>query len=150
MFSKSGQRIPCVGMSIGVERIFTILEAKAKKNQEAVKSNPVEVFIAAAGGDLLEERMQLANLLWKHQIKTEFTAKRKVKPLDQFSYAEKNFIPLIVLIGPEEIKNGFVKIRSTLDRSEMDVKLESLVTVIQEKLNSLKLADSMTKLQISD
>ena len=95
MFSKSGQRIPCVGMSIGVERIFTILEAKAKKHQEAVKSNPVEVFIAAAGGDLLEERMQLANLLWKHQVKTEFTAKRKVKPLDQFSYAEKNFIPLI-------------------------------------------------------
>lgn len=136
-------------MSIGVERVFTILEARAKKLQAAVKSNPVDVFVAAAGGDLLEERMRITSSLWKNGIKAEFSAKRKVKPLDQFSYAEKNFIPLIVIIGPEELKSGFVKLRCTSDRSEENVQLESLTDVIQSKLNTIKMSMSMESLQIN-
>lgn len=31
MFDAKGKKVPCVGFSIGVERVFTILEDKAKK-----------------------------------------------------------------------------------------------------------------------
>lgn len=148
MFSKSGQKIPCVGMSIGVERVFTILEARAKKGQVEIKQNPVEVFVAAAGGDLLEERMKITNMLWNHGIKAEFTAKRKVKPLDQFSYCEKNFIPLIVLFGPEEIGKGFVKVRSTGDRAEEEVPVDQLVQVLQNKLSAFAVEDKLSSLKL--
>lgn len=136
MFSKSGQKIPCVGGSIGVERVFTILEERAKKQQQEIKQNPVEVFVAAVGGDLLEERMRLTNTFWNAGIKAEFTAKRKVKALDQFSYCEKNIIPLMVILGPDELKNGVAKVRSTTDRSETEVKLEDIVSFLKTKLSA--------------
>lgn len=148
MFSKSGQKIPCVGLSIGVERVFTILEARAKKEQKEVKQNPVEVFVAAAGGELLEERMKLTNSLWKAGIKAEFTPKRKVKALDQFSYCEKNFIPLLILIGPEELKQGFAKIRSTSDRAEKEVKLDDLVETVKQMLSTLSMPNEMNNLKL--
>ena len=31
MFSASGAKVPCVGVSIGIERIFALMEAKAKE-----------------------------------------------------------------------------------------------------------------------
>lgn len=137
MFSKSGQKIPCVGMSLGIERIFTILEARAKKDQQQVKQNPVDVFVAAAGDDMLEERLSIVTSLWKNGIKAEFTLKRKVRPLDQFTYCEKNLIPMIVLLGPDEYKRGIVKIKNTFTRGEEEVEFAEVVSVLKAKLATL-------------
>lgn len=69
MFSPSGTNIPCVGISFGVERIFSILWkkrlAEAKENEQmAVKSKEVDVFVMSVGDGLLVERMQIAKELW--------------------------------------------------------------------------------------
>ncbi len=136
MFSKNGQKIPCVGMSLGVERIFTILEDRAKKGLESIKQSPTQIFVAAAGADLLNERIHVANLLWNNGIRAEYTAKRKVKTLDQFSYCEKNLIPFIVVLGPDEMKENKVKIRCTADRSEDTIDLSDLVSFLHKKLDA--------------
>lgn len=60
-------KIPCVGISIGVERIFSILLAKHRI--EEIKSNEAEVFVVVAYGGLLEERMKIATELWDAGIK---------------------------------------------------------------------------------
>jgi len=148
MFSKSGQQIPCVGLSIGVERVFTILEERAKKQQQEIKQNPVEVFVAAAGGDLLEERMRITSSLWKAGIKAEFTPKRKVKALDQFSYCEKNFIPYMVLIGPDEMQQGFAKVRTTTDRAEVQVQLDELIPTLKNMLAATSLDTKLEALKL--
>lgn len=44
MFSDNGQQTPCVGVSIGVERVFAIMEAKM-----AMQGSAVDVFVASAG-----------------------------------------------------------------------------------------------------
>lgn len=60
----SPKQIPCVGVSIGVERVFAILEHRAKE-AETLKTRPVDVYVAAApGGDSSVERVRLAQLLW--------------------------------------------------------------------------------------
>lgn len=66
MFSPSGQQIPCVGISFGVERIFSILWKKrlAEAKEKEVKSKEVDVFVMAVGDGLLLERMQIAKELW--------------------------------------------------------------------------------------
>lgn len=43
----SNHRIPSVGGSIGVERIFTILEERASKENEVM--NSIQVFIGKVG-----------------------------------------------------------------------------------------------------
>lgn len=44
MFSASGQKIPCVGVSIGVERVFAIMEKRAADEGRTAESN-VQVSI---------------------------------------------------------------------------------------------------------
>ena len=39
MFSPSGVQTPCVGVSIGIERVFTIMEKKAEQLAILTKSN---------------------------------------------------------------------------------------------------------------
>ena len=94
MFSPKN-KIPCVGFSVGVERIFSIY----KKKEREVKVSDVQVFVAAVGGELLEERMKICNELWSHGISAEFTMKKKVKSLSQFQHCERNLIPWTLIIG---------------------------------------------------
>jgi histidyl-tRNA synthetase len=43
------QAVPCVGLSFGVDRVFTILDAQQKKNTSDLKSE-ADVYVMAAGG----------------------------------------------------------------------------------------------------
>ncbi|KAF2085649.1 histidyl-tRNA synthetase [Saccharata proteae CBS 121410] len=116
MFSGKTQ-IPCVGISFGVERIFSITKARmeAEKTAEAVRATDVDVFVMAFGGKgftgLLPERMQIAKTLWDAGIKTEFSWKVKPKLPQQFKQAENGGIPFCVILGEEELNDGKVKIK---------------------------------------
>lgn len=71
MFSGKAQ-IPCVGISFGVDRIFSITKARmaADKNSATVRNNEVDVYVMAFGGKgLLKERMQVCSKLWEAGIK---------------------------------------------------------------------------------
>lgn len=146
MFSKSSQQIPCVGASVGVERIFSILEAKASKNPEFVKSSPVQVFVVAAGGDLTVERMKVCQSLWKAGFSAEMSQKKKLKPLDQFSHCEKNGIPLAVVLGPEELAAGTLKIRQVTERTEDVIPLDCLVEEVQKRLTAIGMVESFKRI----
>lgn len=74
MFSGKSQ-IPCVGISFGVDRIFSITKARmaADKNAELVRNNEVDCYVMAFGGrgftGLLKERMSICATLWEAGIK---------------------------------------------------------------------------------
>ena len=44
MFSTSGAQTPCVGVSIGIERVFTIMERKAEQ-LKLMQSTTIQVYI---------------------------------------------------------------------------------------------------------
>jgi histidyl-tRNA synthetase len=94
MFSGKTQ-IPCVGISFGVDRIFSITKARmeADKNAAAVRRNEVDVFVMAFGGGptwngLLKERMEIASKLWEAGIKVRNSA-----AVDAPLYTPANKIP---------------------------------------------------------
>ena len=74
MFLPKAQ-IPCVGVSFGVDRIFSITKARLERDQSAEKlrSSEVDVFVMAFGGKgfngLLKERMSVCQKLWSAGIK---------------------------------------------------------------------------------
>ena len=76
--------IPCIGVSFGVDRVFTLLDARRKKSSSDT-TRELDVYIMALGGKeydgLLLERMAVARQLWNAGIRAEFTAKAKPKPL---------------------------------------------------------------------
>ena len=56
-------------MSIGIERIFSIIEAKFEKEKRTMRTNETQVYVASPQKGFLQERMKILNELWKCDIK---------------------------------------------------------------------------------
>ena len=70
MIDPEGNSVPCVGFSIGVERVFPILEARAMRvGGASVRTVATQVLVVSAQKDLLEERMKICRLLWDAGVK---------------------------------------------------------------------------------
>ncbi|WEW57675.1 Cytoplasmic and mitochondrial histidine tRNA synthetase [Emydomyces testavorans] len=115
MFSSKAQ-IPCVGISFGVDRIFSIIKARMEREKsEALRSSEVDVYVMAFGGKgftgLLKERMHICRTLWDAGIKAEFFYKTKPKLPQQFKAAEAGSVPFAVILGEDELAAGEVRIK---------------------------------------
>ncbi|KAJ9091862.1 hypothetical protein QFC21_007060 [Naganishia friedmannii] len=110
---KGAGRIPCVGISVGVERVYSIMLAQRKAREEREgRGKETQVYVVAVGGDgLLKERMALVKELWDAGIKAEFTYKAKPKLQQQFDTCDRDQTPLTVIIGPKELERGEVRVR---------------------------------------
>jgi histidyl-tRNA synthetase len=69
MFDPKKRDVPCVGVSIGIERLFSIMEAKAAKT--SVRTTETEVYVVTAQKNLYEERMKICKELWDADIKVK-------------------------------------------------------------------------------
>lgn len=64
---KKGFSIPCVGVSIGLERVFAV--AYQKWVEKGMRNKETEVFVMAAGDGLLTERIRLVQELRQAGLK---------------------------------------------------------------------------------
>ncbi|XP_035682964.1 histidine--tRNA ligase, cytoplasmic-like isoform X3 [Branchiostoma floridae] len=134
MFDPKGKKVPCVGVSIGIERLFSIMEAKAEAAEGKVRTTETQVYVASGQKNMLEERMKLCNLLWEGGIKTELSYKKNPKLLNQFQYAEEHGIPFLAIIGEQELKDGVVKVRNTSTREEETFPRDKLLEEIRTRV----------------
>uniref|UniRef100_A0A8C0YLH4 histidine--tRNA ligase n=1 Tax=Cyprinus carpio carpio TaxID=630221 RepID=A0A8C0YLH4_CYPCA len=133
MFDPKGRKVPCVGVSIGIERIFSIMEQKAETSSEKVRTTETQVLVASAQKNLLEERLKLTSELWNAGIKAEVLYKKNPKLLSQLQHCEETGIPLVAILGEQELKDGVVKLRNVASREEVDVPRADLVDEIKKR-----------------
>ncbi|XP_055034639.2 histidine--tRNA ligase isoform X2 [Misgurnus anguillicaudatus] len=133
MFDPKGRKVPCVGVSIGIERIFSIMEQKAEASSEKVRTTETQVLVASAQKNLLEERLKLTTELWNAGIKAEVLYKKNPKLLSQLQHCEETGIPLVAILGEQELKDGVVKLRNVASREEVDVPRLNLVDEIKKR-----------------
>lgn len=146
MFSGKSQ-IPCVGLSLGVDRIVSITKARmeADKAAAALRSSEVDVFVMAFGGKgftgLLKERLEVCKILWDAGIKAEFAYKEKPKLPAQFKAAEANEVPFAVILGEDEQAKGQVRVKELgleAGHTEKDGVLVDLTNLVEEVRQRLK------------
>ncbi|KAG1716209.1 hypothetical protein ID866_949 [Astraeus odoratus] len=106
---KKGASLPCIGVSIGLDRIFSVLWPKWVET--GMRSKETMAYVMAAGDGLLEERIKLAQELRGAGIKTDFLAKKKPKLPAQFAAAEKDEVPFDIILGADELKEGLVTVK---------------------------------------
>ncbi|MGH0134252.1 UNVERIFIED_CONTAM: hypothetical protein FKN15_063183 [Acipenser sinensis] len=133
MFDPKGRKVPCVGVSVGIERVFSILEQKAEASEEKIRTTETQVLVASAQKNLLEERLKLTSELWDAGIKAEVLYKKNPKLLSQLQHCEETGIPLVAIIGEQELKEGVVKLRNVATREEVDVSRVTLVEEIKKR-----------------
>ena len=136
----SGQKgskgdVPCVGVSIGIERLFSIMESNIAKSKALVRQIETEVFVASAQKNLMEERMKLCADLWDGGIKAEQSYKKNPKMLTQLQYCEAESIPFALIVGESELQQGIVKLRTIATREEVDIARENVISEIKSRLN---------------
>ncbi|XP_038114963.1 histidine--tRNA ligase, cytoplasmic isoform X1 [Culex quinquefasciatus] len=132
MFNPKRKQVPCVGVSIGVERIFSILEAKAQ--QEKIRTTEIQVYVASAHKGLHLKRMELLGKLWDAGFKAEHSYKQNPKLLAQLQYCEENQIPYAIVLGDGELARGVVKLREITSRKEEEIAVDGLAEELRKRL----------------
>ena len=131
----SGKNIPSVGGSIGIERIFNILEEKAKA-EGVIRATETQILVTSMGKNLTPKRMEACADLWRAGIKAETLYVENPRTDKTFSYAFDNGIPLILIIGENEIKNGIYKVKALNENKEYEFKIEDLIPKVLEILQN--------------
>lgn len=134
MFDSKKKSVPCVGLSLGIERIFNVLERKLSRESVKTRTTEVEVFVATAQKNLHEERMKILNILWDAGVKAEHSYKKNAKLLAQFQHCEENGIPLVIIIGEGELARDEVTLRDVASRAEASISRPHLVQEIRKRL----------------
>ena len=131
----SGKVIPAVGVSVGIERIFAILEERTRaKSGGVIRATDTQVLVATIGPGLAPRRMAVASSLWRAGVKAEFLFAAAPNMQKQLTHALEGGIPLVVIFGEDEINAGQVKIKRLADSLEMTVPQAELVERIRELL----------------
>lgn len=69
MFDPKSRKVPCVGISIGIERVFSLMEAKVLAEQGKVRTTDTQVYVASAQKNLVEDRMRICKELWDSDLR---------------------------------------------------------------------------------
>lgn len=150
---KKNQSIPCVGISFGVERLFSLIKLREEKQKDLnIKPTATQVFIMAFGGGpdwkgYLPERMSIAKQLWSQGIESEYVYKAKANPRKQFEAAEKSGAPVAVILGKEEYQEGNVRVKRLgpefADDDGEIVPIDQVISKVQEKLQEVRGAEGV-------
>jgi histidyl-tRNA synthetase len=134
MFQGAGKQVPCVGVSIGIERVFTLMESRIRAQQGgSLKHGTVTVLVASIGENMMAERMKLAKLLWDGNISAEYSQQENPKLAKEITHALDREVPFMAIIGEEELKEGKCKIKDLKAREEVLVAMEDVVSTLIER-----------------
>ena len=128
------KQLPGAGISIGLTRLFFVLEDQGYLNQD-LNTAPADVLILPMTEDL-SPAISLATTLRDAGIRTQIHGEQK-KFKQKISYADKLAIPYVVFLGEDEICAGVAAVKDL--RTGEQVKLPSVEAVahIQSGLEQL-------------
>lgn len=129
MFSR--KKVPAVGVSLGIERVFTLIEQKIAAN---LKPSETQVFICSVFENYTLDRLEIASQLWKENIATEFVYKEKADIKVQLGQADSSGAKLAIIIAPEEKAEDKVKIKILSTKEEITIQKTEIVSKVKELL----------------
>ena len=127
-------RLPGVGISIGLSRLFARL--KEANLLRPIARTPAEVLVTTLDPDSLERYLRIAASLRAQDINTEVYLER-AKIGKQFEYANKKGFRIAITAGPDEFTRGTVKVKDLAAQVESDVQLDQLAARIKHMLNPM-------------
>ena len=102
------KKLPGVGISIGLTRLFSVLEAQGYLN-DGMNTAPADVLVLPMTEDLTAA-ISFATALREAGVRAQLHAEKK-KFKQKLSYADKLSIPYAALLGEDEISQGKVTVK---------------------------------------
>ncbi|KIX02699.1 uncharacterized protein Z518_08641 [Rhinocladiella mackenziei CBS 650.93] len=153
--------LPCVGVSFGVDRIFSITKARIAKGESFsyVSSNVPDVYVMAFGGGgfdgMAKQRIEITKRLLNAGLKVEFTYKKKPKPQVQFKNAETAGAPFAVILGEDEQARGEARVKEMgvpdghPEKEGVLVKITDLATEVSKRVEMKKMVSKTGEMTAS-
>lgn len=126
------ESLPTTGTSLGIERIIDLMDILGLY-PDHISGTVVQVLVAVFNEETRPESTRLAAELRAQDIQTElFMQDRNLGK--QFTYADKKHIPLVAILGPEEISQNCVRLKRLSDGQEVTVGRAQAATKVRELL----------------
>ncbi|KAK3015904.1 hypothetical protein RJ639_007640 [Escallonia herrerae] len=114
--------VPAVGVSLGIERVFTIMEQQLQKDQnQAIRATETQIQVSVLSVDLLPLAFKLASACWNARISAEYMLHKNI--MKHISRAIELRIPFMVIVGGNEIEKGVVRLKDVVANKEEEVPL---------------------------
>lgn len=128
VMSFTGQKIPAVGASLGVDRLFAALE---KLNLLKKRPTTTRALILNLSPQLKKDYLEFAKILREANINTSLYLGDDRAFRAQLAYAAKKEIPYLVIYGEEEKKKGVVTIRNMVSREQKEISKKELAEYLK-------------------
>lgn len=119
-----GPPVPAVGISLGVDRLFVVLQKQGLIEPEA---NPARVLVTVFSAETRGASYRAAAALRAAGVPTEvYPGSPRMKK--QFKHADRQRIPFVVTVGPDEAARGEVQLKELATGEQTALSLDALVT----------------------
>ena len=127
------KQLPGVGISIGLTRLFSVLEAQGYLNDELLTA-PADVLILPMTEDL-SAAISFATTLRDAGVRAQLHCEKK-KFKQKLSYADKLSIPYAAFLGEDEIAQGKVTVKDLTTGEQQTVTPAEAVALVQAGLTA--------------
>ena len=128
------KQLPGVGISIGLTRLFFVLEDQGYLNAQ-MNTAPVDALILPMTEDMAPA-IALATQLRAAGIRAQIHAEQK-KFKQKMSYADKIRVPYVIFLGDDEVKEGLAAVKNMRTGEQVKVTPDQAVAQIQAGLEEL-------------
>lgn len=135
-----GPPIGSVGFAIGMEATILALEnvmAKNKSIYQEVYSPSPSIYIVSIGEETKRQCFYLLNLLRKANLSADFDYEGR-SPKAQMRTANKLGVKYVVVLGPDELARGDVKVKVMETGEEISLKQSEVLKWFQNQQSPLK------------
>ena len=127
------KKLPGVGVSIGVTRLFYILQEQGLLSDEILTA-PCEALVIPMGPDVMGYAVSCATALRQAGIRTQvYSENKKVKA--KFAYADKLSIPFAAVVGSDEAAEGVVSLKNLATGEQVKLTPAEAAEIIRREID---------------
>jgi histidyl-tRNA synthetase len=113
------ESLPTVGTSFGIERLIDLMDVR-QMYPASIRGTVVQVLVTVFSPETKPASLAAVTALRAAGLRTELYMQDKALG-KQVNYADKKQIPLIAVIGPDEMAAGLVKLKRLTDGLEVSI-----------------------------
>jgi histidyl-tRNA synthetase len=127
----SDTRLPGVGISIGLTRLFSKL--KEAGLLQPLERTPAEVLVTTMDHQYIGKYIQIAGILRAAGVNTEVYLE-PAKLGNQLTYADRKGFRIAIIAGENEFAKDVVQLKQLSTKTARDVAVSELVRAVKENL----------------
>jgi histidyl-tRNA synthetase len=128
----TGRDLPCVGISFGLDRMFTAMDLLGLDAEAPVTAT--QALVTLLGPENVAASFVAAQALRAAGVRTEIYADETKALKAQISFADKKGIPLLIVVGDDERTAGNATLRDLRAHQQETLSLNRLATRAREVL----------------